>query len=435
MRKFLIIWLGQFASLLGSEMTNFAITIWAWEVTGQATSLSFILVATQIPRLLISPFAGILVDRFNRKYLMLLGDSVAGITSIVILALFLSDHLEIWHLYISGAINGLFGYLQGLAHSASMSLIVAKKHYARASAFESLQLSGSYVFAPAIGGAIYGITGLGGILTIDLVTFMVAILTLSVVSIPQPPSTQKLTTPVASLQGIRQQFTFGIRYLWNRPSLMVLLSFFLISNFIDSVSFSILPAMVLARLSNNSTILGTIFSFFGIGGLLGGVTLSIWGGPKRRIHGVLIAGALLNVGLIVLALAQRTSIKIGTALMSGFCSPFSSSCSQAIWRAKVEPEVQGRVFATRFLLAQLATPLGAAIAGPLADYVFEPAMQPGGSLAQVFGGVFGVGLGAGMALQMALFSSFGLLITLSGYRIRRLRNVETLLPDHDVAVG
>ncbi|NEQ88065.1 MAG: MFS transporter, partial [Moorea sp. SIO2I5] len=140
-------------------------------------------------------------------------------------------------------------------------------------------------------------------------------------------------------------------------------------------------------------------------------------------------------GLIVLALAQRTSIKIGTALMAGFCSPFPRSCSQAIWRAKVEPEVQGRVFATRFLITELATPLGAAIVGPLADYVFEPAMQPGGSLAGLFGGVFGVGLGAGMALQMALFSSFGLLITLGSYRVRRLRNVETLLPDHDVAVG
>ncbi|MBE9117325.1 MFS transporter [Lusitaniella coriacea LEGE 07157] len=433
MRTFLIIWLGQFASLLGSEMTNFAITIWAWEVTGQATPLSFILVATQIPRLLISPLAGILVDRFNRKTLMLLGDSVAGITSIVILALFLSDRLQIWHLYISGAINGLFGYLQGLAHSASMSLIVAKKHYARASAFESLQLSGSYVFAPAIAGAIYGITGLGGILTLDLATFGVAILTLSAVSIPQPPLTKE--TSRISSEFTLQQFTFGIRYLSKYPTLVALLSFFLINNFIDSLSFSILPAMVLARSNSNTTILGTLFSFFGIGGLLGGVTLSLWGGPKRRIHGILIGSAIWKVGLMVLALAQQTSVKIGTALMSGFCSPFPNSCSQAIWRAKVEPEVQGRVFSTRFLLTQLATPLGGAIAGPLADYVFEPAMQPGGSLAQLLGEVFGVGIGAGMALQTTLFASVGLLIALGGYRVKYLSKLETLLTDHDVGVS
>ena len=418
MRPFLIIWVGQFASLLGSEMTNFAITIWAWEVTGQATPLSLILAVTQIPRLLISPFAGIWVDRFNRKHLMLLGDTVAGLSTIVLLVLFLTQHLQIWHLYVSGAINGLFGYIQGLAHSASMSLIVAEQHYARASAFESLQLSGSYVIAPAIAGAVYAITGLSGILTIDLVTFGIAIATLSVVTIPKP------TTRPQTTESVWQQLTFGLHYLWSRPSLKVLLIFFLVSNFINSVSFTILPAMILARLGNDSTILGTLFSFFGAGGLLGGLTLSIWGGPKRRIHGILIASAVWKAGLIVLALAQNVSTKIGTALVSGFCSPFPGSCSQAIWRSKVEPEMQGRVFATRFGLTQLATPLGAAIAGPLADYVFEPAMQPGGILAPIFGNLFGVGLGAGMALQMTVFANFGMVIALGGYRIRKLRQVE-----------
>ena len=420
MRTFLIIWLGQFASLLGSEMTNFAITIWAWEITGQATLLSFIMAVTQIPRLLISPFAGIWVDRFNRKYLMLLGDAIAGLSTIALLILFLTDHLHIWHLYVSDAINGLFGYIQGLAHSASMTLIVAKQHYARASAFESLQMSGSYVVAPAIAGAIYAIAGLGGILMIDLATFGVAIATLSLISIPQPTE-QPQSAPS---EPVLRQLTFGMRYLLSHPSLVVLLGFFLISNLIDSASFTILPAMVLARSGNNATIWGMLLAFFGAGGLLGGLTISIWGGAKRRIHGVLIASAIWKAGLIVLALAQQTFVKIGTALTCGFCSPFPGSCSQAIWRAKVEPEVQGRVFATRFLLTQLATPLGAAIAGPLADHFFEPAMQPGGNLAQVFGGVFGVGLGAGMALQMTLFASFGVLVALGGYRVHRLRQVE-----------
>ena len=302
-----------------------------------------------------------------------------------------------------------------------MSLIVAEQHYARASAFESLQLSGSYVIAPAIAGAVYAVTGLSGILLIDLVTFGVAIASLTTVTIPQPTASPKTTDP------IWQQLTFGIQYLWSRPSLKVLLSFFLISNFINSASYTLLPAMVLARLGSNSTVLGTLFSFFGIGGLLGGLTLSVWGGPKRRIHGVLIFSAVWKVGLIVLALAQTVSTKIGTALVSGFCSPFPGSCAQAIWRSKVEPEVQGRVFATRFLLTQLATPLGAAIAGPLADHVFEPAMQPGTPLAQALEPVFSTGAGAGMALQMTLFAGCGLLVALGGYGIQNLRKIETKL--------
>ncbi|MEM8807273.1 MAG: MFS transporter [Cyanobacteria bacterium P01_G01_bin.38] len=421
MQTFLILWLGQLVSLLGSEMTNFAITIWAWEVTGQATPLSLILVVTQIPRLLISPFAGIWVDRFNRKMLMLLGDTVAGLSTIALLALFLTARLQVWHLYVSGAVNGLFGYIQWLAHSTSVSLLVPERHYARASAFESLQMSGSYIVAPAIAGTLYAVTGLGGILTFDLVTFGIAIATLSLIAIPQPA---KLPQTEAS-ETVLQQLTFGLRYLRSRPSLITLLGFLLISGFIDSASFAILPAMVLARSRNDAAIWGTLLAFFGTGGLLGGAALSLWGGPKRRIHGVLIASAVWKMGLIVLALAQQTVVKIGTALVCGFCSPFPGSCNQAIWRAKVEPDVQGRVFATQFLLTQLATPVGAAIAGPLADYVFEPAMQPGQPLAQLLGTVFGVGLGAGTALQMTLFASCGVLIALGGYGLRRLRQVET----------
>lgn len=420
MRTFLIIWLGQFASLLGSEMTNFAITIWAWEVTGQATPLAMIGVVSQIPRLLISPIAGIWVDRFNRKYLMLLGDSMAGLSTIALLTLLLTENLQIWHLYIAGAVNGLFGYLQGLAHSTSISLIVEAKHYARASAFESLQLSSSYVVVPVIAGAVYAVTGLGGILTIDLMTFGVAIATLSFIAIPQPV---RQAQPDASPQGW-QPLTFGMHYLWSRSSLRVLLSFFIVTNFVASLSFSILPAMVLARLDSDSTLLGTMLSFFGLGGLLGGLTLSIWGGPRRRIHGVLIAFSIWQMGLVVLALAQTAITQIGTAFVCGFCAPFTSSCGQAIWRSKVQPEVQGRVFATRFLLTHLATPLGAVIAGPLADHIFEPAMVPGMPLAMALGGLFGSGAGAGMSLQITVFASLGVAVTLGGYGIPKLRRIE-----------
>lgn len=419
MRTFLIIWLGQLASLLGSEMTNFAITIWAWEVTGQATPLSLLLAVTQIPRLLISPFAGIWVDRYNRKVLMLLGDTVAGFSTIALLSLFLTDHLQIWHLYVSGAFNALFGYIQGLAYSASVSLLVSRQHYTRASALESLQMSGSYVIAPALAGGLYTITGLKGILAIDLATFGIAIVSLSAVSIPH--STE---LPLASSETVFQKLTFGIRYLWHRPSLMTFLSFLMISNFIDSACFSILPAMVLARSGNNAAIWGMLLAWFGIGGLLGGVTLSLWGGSKGRIHGVLIANAIWKGGLIVLALAQRTWVKIGTAFGSGFCSSFPSSCSQAIWRSQVEPALQGRVFATRFLLTQLATPFGAVIAGPLADYVFEPAMQPEGKFTPIFGDIFGVGLGAGMAVQLSIFALLGMVVALAGYGVKQLVNVE-----------
>ena len=426
MQTFLIIWLGLFASILGSGMTNFAITIWAWELTGQATPLSLIVVATQIPKLLISPFAGVWVDRFNRKYLMLLGDLAAGLSTIALLLLLLNDQLQIWHLYVSGAVSGLFGRIQGLANSAAVSLLVPEKHYARASAFDSIKLSSSYIVTPAAAGLVYAAAGLNGVFFVDLMTFGVAIATLSLVTIPQPPQPNSALNPPSSDKAL-PSLLFGVRYLWQSASLKVLLGFFIVNSFIDSICFSNLFPMAFSRTSADSSVLGSMFAFFGLGGLLGGVTLGIWGGPKRRIHGVLIGNTIWKAALIGLALAGSSVMTfIITGLIGGFCSPFPGSCGQAIWRTKVEPGVQGRVFATRYLIIDLVGTSGAAIAGPLADYVFEPAMQPGGPLAHLFGDIFGVGIGAGMALQKALFASLGVLIALGGYRVRRLRQVEVI---------
>ncbi len=154
MRKFIIIWLGQLASMLGSEMTNFAINIWAWQVTGQATPLSFILFFTQTPKVIAALFAGVLVDRLNRQKLMMVGDLLAGCSTIAILLLFLGDRLAIWHLYFTGAVNGLFGFLQGLAYSATLSSIVPPQHYTRATAIDSVRMSSAYILAPALAGTL-----------------------------------------------------------------------------------------------------------------------------------------------------------------------------------------------------------------------------------------------------------------------------------------
>ena len=428
MRTFLIVWIGQLASMLGSEMTNFAITIWAWSVTGKATPLSFILFFTQTPKVFAALFAGVLVDRTHRQKLMIVGDLFAGCSTIAILCLFLSDRLEIWHLYFTGAVNGFFGFLQGLAYSASLALIVPKQHYTRAAALNSIQISGAYILAPALAGNLYPLIGLTGILTLDIVTFIIAISTLSIVRIPQLSQNR---VSQQSIQTIKQELTFGFHYVFKHPSLLAVIVFLSIDNLIENINFAILPAMVLARSGNNSAVWGELLTSFGIGGLLGAVTVSIWGGPKRRIHGLLLGSAIWKLSLIVLSITQTTLIKVAAALSSGFCSPFPDSSNQAIWMSKVKPEIQGRVFATRDLIAQITIPLGAAIAGPLADRFFEPAMSRSGSLTALFGGLFGTELGAGMALMMALFSSCGLLLALGGYAFPLLREVEEIVPDHE----
>ncbi|BAY86149.1 major facilitator superfamily transporter [Calothrix parasitica NIES-267] len=424
-----MIWIGQLASLLGSEMTNFALTIWAWEVTEQATPLSLILFFTQTPRIIAALFAGVLVDRMNRKKLMILGDLIAGFSTIAILILYLTKNLQIWHLYLSAAVNGLFGYLQTLAYSASLSLIVPKQHYSRATALNGIQMSGSYILAPALAGFFYTLMGLAGILAIDIFTFIIAISTLIFINIPQPKNNEVRHRNIKSQW---QELTFGFRYLFRYPPLIAILIFWLGNNLIDGMNFAILTAMILARSNNDSTILSTLLTTFGIGGLLGGVTISIWGGSKRKIHGLLTGSAIWKLGLLTLSLALEIRFKMIAAFVSGFSSPFPSSSNQAIWLSKVEPDIQGRVFAARFLIAQIPTSLGAAIAGLLADHFFEPAMKTGGILAPIFGNIFGTQTGAGMALMISILSICGALIAFFGYAFPLLRDVEKTIPDWNV---
>ncbi len=230
---------------------------------------------------------------------------------------------------------------------------------------------------------------------------------------------------------IWRQLTFGCRYILGQPSLLAILIFLLSSNLFSSASFAIAFTMILARSGDNAAVLASVQSALGLGGLVGAVVLSVWGGFKRRIHGLLLGFALKSLCQIFLALGRIPLAWIGAAFGAAFFFPFTGSSNQAIWLSKVEPEVQGRVFATRYLLAQITTPIGAAIAGPLADRVFEPAMRSGGTLAEMFGGVFGTGAGAGMALEYALFSSCGLAVALMGYAFPVLRDVEVRVPDRD----
>ena len=429
LQTFLIIWGGQLVSTIGSSMTGFAISIWAWELTGKATPLSLIFFFIQTPPVIAASFAGVLVDRWNRKQLMIVGDTIAALSTVAILLLLLNNNLQIWHLYVTVTINGLFGYFQMLAYSASMSKIVPKQHYARCSAMSSLKLASSVILGPALAAAFYPAIGLTGILIIDIVTCIIAAITLLLVHIPQPPIPE---TKNFNDKKILPELTFGFRYIFARPSLLALLIFLLTTNFFAQVGMPILASMILARTNNDPEILASVQIAVGIGTALGAVAFSVWGGPKLRIHGILIGSGMVALTKMFLGLGTEPLVWIITATFCGFFIPWLGSCNQAIWLSKVEPSIQGKVFASRFLIAQITTPLGLGISGPLADNIFEPAMKTGGSLANIFGGLFGTGAGAGMALQYTLFSSVGVLISLCGYAFHQLRDVEFILPDHDL---
>jgi MFS transporter, DHA3 family, macrolide efflux protein len=428
MRTFVIIWLGQMVSLIGSSMTAFAFAMWVWELTHQATALALFHVFAQIPQIFITPIAGVVVDRFDRKLLMIAGDMVGGLLTFMILLLYIGNHLQLWHLYLAFAIKCTFEQLQELAYSVSISTMVSKQQYSHASNLGFLAGYGSTIFAPALAGVLYVAIGMVGILIIDITSFIFAVITILRVHIPQPVITEAIKqNPTNIIQDIR----FGFDYIISRPSLLALLTLTTLFWFIHDFGDTIYTPMILERSGNDTKVLGSLASAVGIGGVLGVLIVSIKDGFKHRIRGLLFSMVGASFGRIILGLGRTPLIWIPAQLYSSVHFPLLGSSNDAIWLAKVKPQVQGRVFATRSVILLVVSAAAYLTAGLLVDYVFEPAMMPGQSLALLFGWIFGTGKGAGMALLYVISSLCLLMVGFSGYAFRILRDVEIIVPDHD----
>ncbi|MCC6802339.1 MAG: MFS transporter [Anaerolineae bacterium] len=431
MRAFMVVWAGQVFSLLGSAMTQFALTIWAYERTGSATALALVAFFGFGPALLFSPIAGALVDRWNRKLVMMISDLGGGVATIVILILYASGQLEVWHLYITSAIWGVANAFQWPAFSAAITLMLPKKQYARANGLMGLADSAASVFAPILASVLLVAVGVGGIMIIDIVTFVFAVGALAFVHVPQP---QVTTSEGAAKASLWKDSIFGFRYILRRPSLLGLQLTFFFINLTGSFCVVLAAPMILARTGNNETALATVQSVGAVGGIIGGLMLSVWGGPRRRIHGVLLGMICVSLfGEVFMGAGQVIVIWAAAWFIRALFLPILNGSNQAIWQAKVAPELQGRVFSARRMIAQVTGPVSMLVAGPLADQLFEPAMQAGGSLAPIFGGLVGTGAGAGMALMFVITGLLGALIGLAGYAVPLVRNAEDLLPDHESA--
>ncbi|MGE5123786.1 MAG: MFS transporter [Acidobacteriaceae bacterium] len=430
MFAFTIVWIGQIISLLGTSMTGFAMTIWAYEKTNSATALALVGFFFVAPMLIVSPLAGALVDRSNRKLMMMVSDIASGIATFIILMLFLTGRLKIWHLYITSAFQGIFQSFQWPAYSAAISTMIPKEQYGRANGMLSLADTASNIFAPILAGALLGIIGVPGILVIDLVTFVFAIGALVFVHIPQP----RITLEGIQARGnIFKEAGFGFRYILSRPSLLALQLVFLTGNFFVGIPMAVESAMILANTGSSEKALAYVNSAGAIGGVVGGLVMSAWGGPKRRVHGVLMGWIVASLlGSVLMGLGRDIPVWALASFFAIFFVPIINGSNQAIWQAKVPPDLQGKVFSIRRLIAWFVSPLAMLVAGPMADKLLEPAMRnPNSFLAQSLGWLIGTGPGRGMALLFVLGGGLASLVGISGYAFRILRQAESLLPDHD----
>ncbi len=428
MPAFIVVWLGQIVSVLASSMSQFGLTIWMYQQTESALAMGLMQVSFILPFLLLSPIAGVMVDRYNRKLMMMVSDFTAILATGSIFILLALGRLETWHLYVAAALNGIGNTFQWPAYSAAISTMVPKEQYSRANGLMSLMEAGPGVLAPLMAGALLPLIGLVGILSVDVVTFFFAIGALLLVVVPQPVRTAAGHEAQGSLL---HEAVYGFKYIFKRPSLLGLQMVFFFGNLFFGIAFTLLAPMVLARTASNTVVFGVVQSAGAIGGVIGGVVMSVWSGFKRRVHGVLGGWAISAIGLIVLGIGQGPTIWLPAMFVTSLVSPLVNTSNQAIWQSKVAPDVQGRVFSARRLIAWFTNPISPIIAGAMADFVFEPAMSADTAMAATFGPLVGTGPGAGMGLVMMLCGLLCLLVPVIAYFIPAIRNAETILPDHE----
>jgi MFS family permease len=428
MFAFTVIWLGQIVSVLASAMSQFALTIFMFEQTGSALAMGTMQVFYITPFLVVSPIAGVMVDRYNRKLMMMVSDLGDGLATVIILILKALGGLQVWELDFASIIYGLGTAFQWPAYSAAIATMIPKEQLGRANGMMSLIEAGPGVIAPILAGALLPVIRLTGILFIDVATFILAIGALLMVHVPQPPRTQE---GAQASGGMLKEAAYGFKYIFARPSLLGLQLVFFMGNLFTGIAFTVFAPMILSRSGNDSLAFGTVQTAGAIAGVVGGVIMSAWGGFKRRVHGVLFGWILSGLGVAIIGLAGGLPVWIAGIVLSSAVVALVNGSNQAIWQAKVAPDLQGRVFSSRRLIAWFTNPISPIIGGLLADYVLEPAARAGTGLPARFAWLVGTGPGSGMGLLLVICGLVAALVGLVGYFIPYVYNAETILPDHD----
>jgi MFS transporter, DHA3 family, macrolide efflux protein len=424
MRVFIIVWLGQLISLIGSGLSGFALGFWVLQRTGSVTQFGLISLFATLPGILISPIAGALVDRWDRRLAMLLSDIGAGLSILVIGLLFWIGKLEIWHIYLATATSSAFNSLQWPAYRAATTLLVPEKYLGRASGVVQAAFATSELISPPLAAILLANIQLQGVIAIDVVTFIFSIITLLFVRFPNP---KIIDEGKAKKSSLLQEAAYGWTYIIARPGLLALLVFYAITNFFTGIVSVLVQPLALAFAP--ITVVGTVLSVGASGMLFGSLVMSVWCGFKRPIYGVLCFTLLGGLSIAFAGARPSVPVFFVTAFLYYFGLAIINASGQVIWQKKIPVEIQGRVFAVQRMIGWGALPLAYVLAGPLADRVFTPLLVTNGPLADSVGRIIGVGPGYGIALLFVIMGTLTALTAIVGYCYPRLRFVEEELPD------
>lgn len=407
MTTFLIVWFGQTVSTIGSGLTSFALGVYVYQQSGSVAQFAFIGLFTVAPRILVSPLVGPLIDRFDRRRTMMISDLGAGVSTAALAVLVSINRLEVWLIYLLVLISSIFTTVQWPAYMASTSTLVSRENLGRANGLTQLGRSLTEILSPVLAGMLLLTIHLQGVILVDFITFLFAIGSLMIVRFPEPACSQPEAT---GKQSWWKQVTFGLDYIIARRGLFGLLLFLTAVNFLWGMVGALITPMILGFTS--SDVLGVIISIAGGGMLAGSLLMSTWGGPRRKIKGVVLFELLSGVCFMAIGIRPDFWPVAAGVFGAHLTIAIVQGSNQAIWQSQVPEDLQGRVFSTQQMVSRSAAPLAFLLAGFLADRLFEPLMQVNGGLAGSAGLLVGVGTGRGIGL---LFLFIGLVkISLSG---------------------
>jgi DHA3 family macrolide efflux protein-like MFS transporter len=364
-RRFFAFFGAQAVSLIGSNIAQFAITWWLARALDSATVLAMATLMALLPGVLLGPLAGVLVDRWPRRRIIMLADGVSALGAAALMFLFWADAIQVWHIYAITFIRSLAGAFQFAAVQSSTTLMVPQDQLTRVGGMNQTVQGINMLAAPPLGALLLELLSLEWMMAIDVVTALIAIILMVLIHIPQPS--------VSSLESARlsilRDLGTGFLYIWRWPALFMALLMSAVLNFLMSPAFALLPILVLHHFHGTALHLAWLNTALGLGFVVGGVILGAWGGFRRRIYTALFGLAVMSIGTLLIGIAPATGYWMAVAGITvfGVFNTISNGGFMAIMQAVVAPEMQGRFFTVLMSMAQAMTPIGLLIAGPVAD--------------------------------------------------------------------
>ncbi len=365
---FFTIWTGQQFSLIGSRVAQFALVWWLTKLTGSATVLATATMVALIPEIFLGPIAGAYVDRWNRRIVMIVADGLIALASLWLAYLFWTDAMQVWHVYVIMLARAAGGSFHWPAMQASTSLMVPDEHLTRVAGLNQTMHGALNIVGPPLGALLMEVLPLFGVMLVDVGTAMLAIVPLFFVHVPQPARTDEGAMEKPSIWAdIRE----GLRYIRGWPGLMALIGLAMILKIALTPAFSLLPLLVTEHFNGGAAQLSLLESVAGVGILVGGLILSIWGGFRRKIYTTMIGTVVLGVGFVVLGLTPGGLfwMALASMLVVGLMIPLIDGPIIAILQGTVAPEMQGRVFTLMSSLLWITSPFSLAVAGPVTDWL------------------------------------------------------------------